>query len=102
MIFPKQEKFGSGRRYAKWLEARCRARSASFTSVEELQGHIDAFILASHAIRMDQEEGLPAAVQNRPPYHPAVIPGTSVNAGRRIDLRSALIAARSPIFNGTE
>ena len=30
----------------------------------------------SHAIRMDQEEGLPAAVQ-KSPYHPAVIPGTS-------------------------
>ena len=29
----------------------------------------------SHAIRMDQEEGLPAAVQ-KSPYHPAVIPGT--------------------------
>src|SRR4029077_3808059 len=30
----------------------------------------------SHAIRMDQEEGPPAAVQ-KSPYHPAVIPGTS-------------------------
>ena len=28
-------------------------------------------------IRMDQEEGLSAAVQ-KSPYHPAVIPGTSV------------------------
>jgi transposase len=32
----------------------------------------------SHAIRMDQEEGLPAAVQ-KSPYHPAVIPGTRDN-----------------------
>ena len=31
----------------------------------------------SHAIRMDQEEGLPAAVQ-KSPYHPAVIPGTNL------------------------
>ena len=52
---------------------------ASFTSVEELQEHIDAFISSlqrdSHAIRMDQEEDLPAAVQ-KSPNHPAVIPGT--------------------------
>jgi hypothetical protein len=31
----------------------------------------------SQAVRMDQEEGLPTAVQ-KSPYHPAVIPGTSV------------------------
>src|SRR5215204_842766 len=30
----------------------------------------------SRAIRLDQEEGLPAAVQ-KPPYHPTLIPGTS-------------------------
>ena len=39
---------------------------ASFTAVEQLQEHIDALHLSlqrdSHAIRMDQEEGLPAAV----------------------------------------
>src|SRR6185312_13885548 len=38
----------------------------------------------SHAIRMDQEEGLPAAVQ-KSPYHPAVIPGTSLASRKFIN-----------------
>jgi transposase len=51
---------------------------ASFTSVEELQEHSIHLSLQrdSHAIRMDQEEDLPAALQ-KSPYHQAVIPGTS-------------------------
>jgi DDE superfamily endonuclease len=52
---------------------------ASFTAVEQLQEHIDAFIAAYNdncqAIRLDQKEGLSTALQ-KPPYHPAVILGT--------------------------
>ena len=53
---------------------------ASFTAIEQLQQHIDAFHCSiqpdSRAIRMDQEKGSPAAVQESP-YHSTLIPGTS-------------------------
>jgi hypothetical protein len=55
---------------------------ASFTAVEQLQEHIDAFIAAYNkaAVRVDQKEGLPAALQ-KSPYHPTVIPGSRVSNG---------------------
>ncbi len=52
---------------------------ASFTAVEQLQEHIDAFIAAYNETaepRLDQEKGPPAAVQ-KSPYHSTLIPGTS-------------------------
>ena len=52
---------------------------ASFTAIEQLQQHIGAFHCSiqpdSRAIRMDQEKGSPAAVQESP-YHSTLIPGT--------------------------
>jgi len=43
---------------------------------------------------MDQEEGLPAAVQ-KSPYHPAVIPGTRVDRFSDVEVGSVEI-----IFTG--
>jgi hypothetical protein len=56
------------------------AERASFTAVKELQEHIDAFI----RIYNDKAEPfvwtkkkVPTAPIQRPPYHSALIPGTS-------------------------
>jgi hypothetical protein len=64
----------------------CRARKAInerdrayFTTVKQLQEHIDAFIRALQsdrtAVRVDEEKGLSAALQG-PPYHSTLIQGT--------------------------
>jgi transposase len=52
----------------------------SFTSLKQLQEHIDAYVNAyndkAEPFRLDQEKGPSTPVQ-RPPYHSALIPGTS-------------------------
>jgi hypothetical protein len=54
---------------------------ASFTDVEQLQEHIDAFIAVYNEIAepfaWTKKRGLPAAVQ-KPPYHSALIPRTRI------------------------
>jgi len=80
-----------------------RSAGASFISVEQLQRHIDAFIAAdSHAICLDQREGLAAEVQ-KPPYHTQVCfrvlgsSGPVVAAGAELAGQSRLIYC----FSGT-
>ena len=55
---------------------------ASFTAIEQLQGHIDAFIAAynetAEPFAWTKKKGLPAAVQ-KSPYHSTLIPGTRFN-----------------------